>query len=249
METPVTLWLPWIAGSYLVGSIPFGVLLGRLKGIDIRQHGSRNVGATNVTRVLGKRLGMLCFGLDLAKGVGPVVVVGAVEGMLGRPAASAAVAASVLSGPEIWLWLAVAAATVLGHMYSPFLAFGGGKGVATGFGALVAMWPVLTLPALGALVVWYGVLRLTKFVSLASMVAAASVPVGYVMTVIPHDALRTAPADWLGRVADAWPPLAVTGAIAVVVIYRHRANIARIHRGEEPRVGGMQRRGEMRSKE
>ncbi len=245
----MTLWLLSIAGSYLVGSIPFGVLLGRLKGIDIRQHGSRNVGATNVTRVLGKRLGLLCFGLDLAKGVGPVVVVGYVGGMLGRPVASAAGAASVLSGPEIWLWLTVAAATVLGHMFSPFLAFGGGKGVATGFGAMVAMWPVLSLPAFGGLVVWYGVLRLTKYVSLASMVAAASVPVGYVMTVIPHDVLRTAPADWLGQVAGAWPPLAVTGAMAVVVIYRHRTNIARIRRGEEPRVGGMQRRGEILSKE
>ena len=86
-------------------------------------------------------------------------------------------------------------------------------------------------------------------VSLASMVAAASVPAGYLITVIPHDALRTAPADWLERVAGAWPPLAVTGAMAVVVIYRHRANIARIRRGDEPRVGGMQRRGEMLSKE
>ena len=243
------LWLLSIVGSYLVGSIPFGVLLGRLKGVNIRKHGSRNVGATNVTRVLGKRLGLLCFALDLAKGVGPVVVVGAIGGMLGRPAASAVAGVSVLTGPEIWLWLAVAAATVLGHMYSPFLAFGGGKGVATGFGAMVAMWPVLSLPALGGLVVWYGVLRLTKYVSLASRVAAASVPVGYLMTVIPHDALRTAPADWLERVAGAWPPLAVTGAMAVVVIYRHRANIARIRRGDEPRVGGMQRRGKMLSKE
>ena len=76
------LWLLSIAGSYLVGSIPFGVLLGRLKGVNIRKHGSRNIGATNVTRVLGKRLGLLCFALDLAKGVGPVVVVGAVGELL-----------------------------------------------------------------------------------------------------------------------------------------------------------------------
>ena len=79
----MTTWMLCVASAYLVGSIPFGVLIGRAKGIDIRQHGSRNVGATNVSRVLGRRLGILCFTLDFLKGAGPVVVAGMLQGVFG----------------------------------------------------------------------------------------------------------------------------------------------------------------------
>ncbi|MHC4711631.1 MAG: glycerol-3-phosphate acyltransferase [Planctomycetota bacterium] len=155
----MNVWIVCIVGAYLIGSIPFGVLIGRVRGVDILQHGSKNPGATNVARLLGRPLGAVCFVLDMGKGAGPVLVAGSIFNLLGRRPASLDPEVAVLSQTEMWLWLAVACAAIAGHMCSPFLAFRGGKGVATGFGAMVAMWPVLTFPALGAIVVWYGVLR------------------------------------------------------------------------------------------
>jgi glycerol-3-phosphate acyltransferase PlsY len=222
-------WIVCIVGAYLIGAIPFGVMIGRARGVDIRLQGSGNVGATNVGRLLGKPLGVLCFALDTAKGMAPVLVAGSMFDLLGRRPASLDPEVAVLSPDETWLWLAVAGAAVAGHMWSPFLAFRGGKGVATGFGAMVAMWPVLTFPALGAIVVWYGVLRLTRYVSLASMLAAISVPLGYAVCV--RD-----PAELTNHLLTAWPPLAVTALMAFVVVYKHRGNIARLRRGEEPKV-------------
>jgi glycerol-3-phosphate acyltransferase PlsY len=233
----MNLWI-LIVGAYLIGSIPFGVLIGRVRGVDILQHGSKNPGATNVARLLGRPLGAVCFVLDMGKGAGPVLVAGAIFNLLGRRPASLDPEVAVLSQTEMWLWLAVACAAIAGHMCSPFLAFRGGKGVATGFGAMVAMWPVLTFPALGAIVVWYGVLRLTRYVSLASILAAISLPVGYAVCV--RD-----PAELMNHLMTAWPPLAVTALMAAVVVYKHRGNIARMRRGEEPQVRGTARRGDI----
>src|SRR6185503_11776318 len=123
----------------------------------IRQHGSKNIGATNVGRVLGKKFGVLCFALDFLKGVAPVVGAGIINGVIGH-------SAEVLTAAQMWLWMAVAAATVIGHMYSMWLGLAGGKGVATGFGAIAGMFPLLTWAALGAIAVWYVVLRLSKYV-------------------------------------------------------------------------------------
>ncbi|MHC5005862.1 MAG: glycerol-3-phosphate 1-O-acyltransferase PlsY [Planctomycetota bacterium] len=236
-----------IVGAYLIGSIPFGVIIGRARGVDILREGSKNPGPTNVARLLGKPLGAVCLILDMGKGAGPVLVAGSIFGLLNRPPASNDPGVAVLTHPEMWLWLAVACAAVAGHMYSPFLAFRGGKGVATGFGAMVAMWPVLTFPALGAIVVWYGVLRFTRYVSAASILAAISLPLGYAISVLPNDTLdgldRLSPA--LDQVLTAWPPLAVTALMAAVVVYKHRGNIARIRRGEEPQVRGSERRGDL----
>ncbi|MCH8343519.1 MAG: glycerol-3-phosphate 1-O-acyltransferase PlsY [Planctomycetes bacterium] len=233
-------WLTCIVGGYLVGSIPFGVIIGRAKGIDIREHGSKNIGATNVTRVLGRRLGILCFFLDVSKGALPVVIGGVVNNVINRPAA-------MLHQQEMWLWLAVACAAIFGHMYSPFLKWRGGKGVATGFGAMAAMWPLLTPAALGAMIVWYGTLRLTKYVSVASMLAAASMPVGYLLSVLPNDALEMPLAHSLDAVVHGSPPVLVTTAMALLVVYKHRSNIARLRRGLEPKVRGRARRGAMPS--
>jgi glycerol-3-phosphate acyltransferase PlsY len=233
----MNLWI-LIVGAYLIGSIPFGVLIGRVRGVDILQHGSKNPGATNVARLLGRPLGAVCFVLDMGKGAGPVLVAGSIFNLLGRRPASLDPEVAVLSQTEMWLWLAVACAAIAGHMCSPFLAFRGGKGVATGFGAMVAMWPVLTFPALGAIVVWYGVLRLTRYVSLASILAAISLPVGYAVCV--RD-----PAELMNHLMTAWPPLAVTALMAAVVVYKHRGNIARIRRGQEPQVRGTARRGDI----
>ncbi|MHC4217542.1 MAG: glycerol-3-phosphate 1-O-acyltransferase PlsY [Planctomycetota bacterium] len=239
----MNLWIVCIVGAYLVGSIPFGVLIGRARGVNILQKGSMNPGATNVARLLGKPLGAVCFVLDTLKGAVPVVVAGRIFGLLGQRPASLDPEVAVLTQGELWLWLAVACAAVAGHMCSPLLVFRGGKGVATGFGAMAAMWEVLTFPALGAIVVWYGVLRFTRYVSLASILAAVSLPVGYAVSVLPRDALERPLSDSIDQMLTAWPPFAVTALMAFVVIYKHRGNIARLRRGEEPKVRGSARRG------
>ncbi len=198
-----------------------------------------------MARVRGRRLGLVCFALDVAKGAVPVLAAGTATGVLGRPAAWSDPGADPLSQAEMWLWLAVAASAVAGHMWPVFLRLRGGKGVATGFGAMVAMWPVLTFPALGALVIWYGVLRFSRYVSLASMVAAACLPLCYLLTIMPHDAFDRPLSETVRQVAGAWPPAAMTIAMAGLVVWRHRANIGRIRRGEEPKVGGEARKGAM----
>ena len=222
-------WVILIGAAYLIGSIPFGVLIGRARGIDIRAHGSKNIGATNVARVLGKKLGMLCFVLDFLKGAGPVLAAGCACGVIGRSPID-------LTTPQMWLWLAVAAATVIGHMFSIFLGFRGGKGVATGFGSIAAMWPLLTLPAIGALVVWYAALRIFKYVSLASILAVMSLPLGYLLSVIPRDAQDQPLSYTLHHLWHASPPFFGTAVIALLVVYRHRGNIARLRRGDEPKI-------------
>jgi glycerol-3-phosphate acyltransferase PlsY len=223
------IWLACILGAYFVGSIPFGVYIGRARGIDIRQHGSRNIGATNVGRVLGRKFGVLCFVLDFLKGAVPVVTAGILNSTFGKQVEH-------LTTSEMLAWLAVVAATVIGHMFSVFLRFGGGKGVATGLGAMLAMSQVLTFPAMGAIVVWYAALRMLKYVALASILAVTSLPIFYLLTIIPHDAMQQPFSHTLRQLMHGWPPLAGTALIAALVIYRHRGNIARMRRGEEPRA-------------
>ncbi|MEE9129929.1 MAG: glycerol-3-phosphate 1-O-acyltransferase PlsY [Phycisphaerales bacterium] len=222
------IWVLCIGGAYILGSIPFGYLLGRARGLDIRQHGSKNVGATNVGRVLGRRLGLMCFMLDTAKGAVPVVVAGVLNDLITQPITS-------ITPSQMWLWLAVPCASVLGHMYSMFLGLRGGKGVATGFGGMLAMWPLLTFPALGVMVIWYGVLRLTRYVSVASMTASLSLPVAYLVRVLPPDAMDVELSQTLDRVWQTSPPLMVTTVLALLIVYQHRSNIARLRRGEEPK--------------
>jgi glycerol-3-phosphate acyltransferase PlsY len=222
-------WLLCIAGAYLLGSIPFGLLIGLSRGIDIRRAGSGNIGATNVGRLLGRRLGVICFALDAGKGAAAVVLGGVVLELVGRPMAPIAAA-----GPlRVWMWLAVAAAALAGHMFSPWLRFRGGKGVATGFGALLGMWPLLTLPALAALITWIIALRAGRYVSLASMVAALSLPAWTLLL-----ALVAAPQlPMAERLRIFLPCIIATAALGAVVVYKHRANIARLRAGTEPRIG------------
>lgn len=146
--------------SYVLGSVPFALLIGRMHGVDIRQHGSGNVGATNVVRVLGRGPGILCFVLDFLKGVAPVT-------------------AGLLLGLPLWGVLLAAAATILGHSRSIFLGFKGGKSVATGAGTIVAMAP---LAGVGALAVWGVVFSTSRIVSLASITAALALPVLTLLT-------------------------------------------------------------------
>jgi len=229
-------WIVCAVAAWLVGSIPFGVVIGRAHGVDIRAHGSRNIGATNVGRVLGRKWGFLCFALDALKGAVPVAVAGYLGGVIGRTANE--VGAAMLG----W-WLLVVAAAVVGHMWSPFIGFKGGKGVATGFGALVGFWPLLAWPALVALAIWLLVLRLSRMISLASMIAALSLPVSTILFSMLRPAADGATAGPVAAWTAAWPIVVATALLAALVVVRHRANLGRILRGEEPRVGARGRAG------
>jgi glycerol-3-phosphate acyltransferase PlsY len=197
-----------LIGSYLLGSIPFGYLAGRLAGIDIQKAGSGNVGATNAVRVLGKRYGYPVFALDVLKGFGAVMT-----SMLmapGRP--------SGWNSPEIFGILA-AMSSVLGHLYPPWLKFKGGKGVATSAGALLALTPVATLIGVA---VWIIVFWLTRYVSLASVVATVALPIVILMIGSPDE--------------NSGKLLVYSSVcVAALVIWRHRSNLSRLIRGTEPR--------------
>jgi len=197
-----------VIGSYLLGSIPFGYLAGRLVGIDIRKAGSGNVGATNVVRVLGKRYGYPVFALDVLKGFGAVKF--AMLMALGRSPA--------WNSPEIFGILA-AIASVLGHLYPPWLRFNGGKGVATSAGALLALTPVATLIGVA---IWIIVFWLTRYVSLASITATVVLPI-VILVVSSQDQNKRKPLVY------------ASACVAAVVIWRHRSNLSRLIRGTEPR--------------
>jgi acyl phosphate:glycerol-3-phosphate acyltransferase len=197
-----------ILGSYLLGSIPFGYLAGRSAGIDIRQSGSRNIGATNVVRVLGKRYGYPVFALDFLKGFAAVKI-----SMLTAPGQPPEWNSSVIFG------ILAAMASVLGHLYPPWLKFQGGKGVATSAGALLALAPVATLIGIA---VWIVVFWLTRYVSLASMMAAIVLPI-IILVAGSKDQNRTKPLFYSSI------------CVAAIVIWRHRSNIVRLIRGTEPR--------------
>ena len=218
-------WAGLAVAAFLTGSIPFGLIIGRRHGIDIRAHGSGNIGATNVRRVLGKRAGTLCFALDVGKGLLPTLGAGLAMGTAGRLA---------LGPAEAWAWLGVMACPVLGHVLCPWIGFKGGKGVATGLGTLVGVFPALAVPGVVALVVWLVMLRLTRFVGVSSVVAAASLPpVAWAwLTFGPHLLAGVG-----GGPGARLPFVVVTGLLAGLVIFRHRGNLARTLAGTEPRVG------------
>jgi glycerol-3-phosphate acyltransferase PlsY len=180
--------------AVLVGSFPTGVLLTRaLTGVDVRRHGSGNIGAANVARTAGVKVGALVALLDILKGVIPVL------------------AGRVLGLDEIALAL-VGAAAVLGHDFSIFLRFRGGKGVATTLGALLALAPVATLLGMAA---WLAVMLVSRYSSVASLIALALLPVFVVAT---HQPLQ-------------WVCLAA--GLFVLAIGKHRHNLVRLARGEE----------------
>ena len=214
-------WTLAIPIAFLLGSVPTGLLIARAKGVNIRAHGSGNIGATNVWRVLGKGPGLLCFGIDMAKGLVPTLGAGLAAGVVG---------ASSVPQADAWMWLATVAAAILGHMYSPWIGFKGGKGVATGFGALLGVYPLLTGPALGAFAAWVVIAKMSRYVSLASCVAAVSLPLWLGLTI---EMLSDVP----DRHARAVPFYVVTGLLAAVVLLKHKANIGRLLKGTENRIG------------
>lgn len=198
--------------AYVCGSIPFGLIVGLSKGIDPRKAGSGNIGATNVGRLLGVKFFGIVFVLDLLKGLLPTLIAAT---QVNRESASAG---------TYGLWLTVGLAAILGHMFSPFLGFKGGKGVATSLGVVLGVWPYYTLPALMAAATWAGIFWRTRIVSIASIVAACLVPVCYVV---------------MGMILSwpilgvQWPLLAFAVLVALLIVWKHRTNIARLRAGTE----------------
>jgi acyl phosphate:glycerol-3-phosphate acyltransferase len=204
----------------MCGSIPVGVLIARSRGIDIRQHGSGNIGATNVARVLGARLGLLCLGLDVLKGFAPTFMAGLVGGLV-----QASIVARPITTVQACWWLGVVGACVLGHMFSPFLRFRGGKGVATGLGAMLGVWPYLALPAFGALIVWIATAAVWRYVSFASCLAAISLPLWIWVF------------SFVSGSEGIAPFYLFTSVLMVLVVIKHRGNIRRLIAGTENRLG------------
>ncbi len=194
--------------SYLLGSIPAGYLAGRIAGIDIRHAGSGNIGATNVTRVLGKRYGYPVFVVDFLKGLMAVSISIFIEKRV-QP---------VLVPTEL-LGIVAAISCVVGHSFPVWLSFKGGKGVATSMGALFGLVPFV---ALIGVAVWVITFEMTRYVSVASMTAALAVPISILILM---------PLKQTGGAVLLYFSI----CLAALVIFRHRSNLSRLVRGTEPR--------------
>jgi glycerol-3-phosphate acyltransferase PlsY len=191
--------------GYLLGSLPFGYLVARAKGVNIFEVGSKSSGATNVRRVLGNGPGALVLLLDTAKGAAAV----------GIPWADV-IKYVFLPSEVVAIHIVGLVAAILGHSFSCFTKFKGGKSVATGAGGFLVLFPLGT----GIALVVFGVtLALSRYVSLASMLAGASLPFAAFAFKQPS------------------PVISISAVVAAFVIYRHRANIARIQTGTEPKIG------------
>ena len=187
--------------GFFAGSIPFGLIVGRQYGIDIRTKGSGNIGATNVWRTLGDGPGLITFLLDLSKGAVPV-----------------ALAIRVATEPMFPMLVGIAA--ILGHMYSPFVRFKGGRGAATGVGVLLGLTPGIFFIAL----LLFGVVtRCTRYVSVGSMATACAVPVMMAFTHQPGEYVLA------------------TALVAGLIIWRHMPNIERLKKGTESKIGARTR--------
>lgn len=191
----------WLVASYFVGAIPTSYLAGRLfRGIDLREHGSKNLGATNVYRTLGWKYAVPVGLVDVAKGAVPVLVF-----------------APQVSASELFA-LACGIAAIVGHVFSVFVRFRGGKGVATAAGVMLGLAPM----ALGAvLVLWLVTLKLSGYVSLASIAAAAVFPLAVYLLERPD------------RPEILW----LDALVAAAIIWLHRTNIRRLLNGTESRFG------------
>ncbi|MGJ8694950.1 MAG: glycerol-3-phosphate 1-O-acyltransferase PlsY [Verrucomicrobiaceae bacterium] len=227
------IWLlPFI--GFLLGSIPFGLLLGKLKGIDIRQHGSGNIGATNVFRTLGKGQGILCLVLDFLKGFIPVVVALNISRIGGEPVAlplgfldqwSAGFTDDQRLISQI-IPVLTAFASIMGHNYSPWIGFKGGKGIATTGGALAGLMP---MGVVVLIIVWAIFAFSTRYVSVGSIAAAIALPLITLWGSFHH-----------GKIADGtWnKPLFTLALVAgILAVFKHRANITRLRAGTENKMG------------
>ena len=214
------IFAPAVIGSYLLGSIPFGLLIAKAHGKDLRSIGSGNIGATNVSRALGRKWAYVCFVLDVLKGMVPMLATLPIA----RPLSSQSQTERVIL---LWLWLAVGCGAILGHIFPIYVKFRGGKGVATSFGMALGLWPYYTICASFAILVWVAVVLIWRYVSLASIAASVTFPLVLILAII----LRP---GW--DFISLWPLLIAATAIPLMVIIRHRENIKRLLAGTERKI-------------
>lgn len=197
-----------VVGAYIAGATPFGFLIAKSRGVDIRKHGSGNIGATNVLRTLGKPFGICVLILDVLKGFLPV--------RLGTWILEGHVPGHTLSIVTVILGLA----TILGHNYTFWLGFKGGKGIATSAGALLAIMPItLTIGVFVWLIFFYS----TRYVAVASIASACSIPIAVTFVTLLRDGAVNIPFLILGLL------------IAFLSVWRHRSNISKLRAGTENR--------------
>lgn len=225
------LWIPPII-AFLLGSIPFGLLIAKSQGINIREHGSGNIGATNVLRVVGKKYGISCFVLDFLKGLFPALLGVSLIQYTGQ---DQTMVISSLSGmanilPETErttaqiLQLVTGLFAILGHNYSPWVNFKGGKGIATSAGVFCAFAP-FAIPVL--ILVWCAFFFTTRYVSVASIAASIGLPLTVIWGSWYH-----------GKIADGtWnkPLFFFSLFIGAMAVWKHRSNIQKLMNGTENR--------------
>jgi acyl phosphate:glycerol-3-phosphate acyltransferase len=204
----------FLVGAYLLGSVPFGMLIAAAHGIDLRKVGSGNIGATNLSRALGRRWAYVCFILDLAKGLLPTLAAGIWINEYGAT-------------KGLIVQLAVGCAAIIGHVFPVYLRFKGGKAVSTSFGVALGLWPYYTICAAIALVIWIVFVLIWRYVSLASIVAAFAFPLVLVAVIVITP-------SW--RFTELWPLLIVALIIPVMVFILHRDNIVRLLAGTENKI-------------
>jgi len=219
-------FVPAIVGAYLLGSVPFGLLIARAHGKDLRSIGSGNIGATNVSRALGRKWAYVCFGLDVFKGLVPMLVtrfsiLDARYSILGENPESN------ISPVLLVLWLAVGSAAIIGHIFPIYLRFKGGKGVATSFGVALGLWPYYTVCAAVAIATWVVFVLTWRYVSLASLAGSVAFPLALII------AIATMPGWDFGSL---WPLLIAAVFIPLMVIVRHRENVKRLLAGTESKI-------------
>ncbi|MHC4158740.1 MAG: glycerol-3-phosphate 1-O-acyltransferase PlsY [Planctomycetota bacterium] len=203
-----------IMGAYLLGSIPFALIIAKAHSKDLRTIGSGNIGATNLARALGKKWAYFCFCLDVLKGLLPMLA--ATCALLSPPAVR-----------QLFLALVVGCAAVLGHIFPIYIKFKGGKGVATSFGVALGLWPYYTICAVIAFALWVLIVLLSRYISLASIVASVTFPITLIIAIVLIP-------NW--DFANLWPLLVAAIAIPIMVILRHRENIKRLIAGTENKV-------------
>ncbi len=209
MDKSVMVYVISCVIAYFIGAIPFGYIIGKMRGVDVRTVGSKNIGATNVYRTVGKKWGLLAFACDCMKGMLPTI--------------AAKCLFAEFNAAALPLPLMVGLMTVVGHMFTCFMKFKGGKGIATAFGMLVALYPVLLLITLALFIV---TVWISHYISLGSILAAAFlmvmvwIPIPHVNPIGYHNIIQCILVTFVGAFA----------------IWKHRTNIARLRAGNENKI-------------
>ncbi|MDE0569680.1 MAG: glycerol-3-phosphate 1-O-acyltransferase PlsY [Verrucomicrobiales bacterium] len=217
MEFPYLTCAIAVLAAYIAGSLPFGFWISKCLGVDIRNQGSGNIGATNVLRTLGRKVGITVLILDISKGFLPVLI--------GSRIIFKQLPDSMRNREDIvgTIYVLLAIGTILGHNYTFWLGFKGGKGIATSAGAIMSFLPEVLM---GSTLVWILIFFLSRYVAIASIAAAFSIPI--LTASLDHNYL-------FPDLNSSWPVISFGIIAAIMAVWRHRSNIQRLIKGEEDR--------------